>query len=275
MQNGQSISLTELLREMGDSTIKNKWKPGLWGSQSVRRNGNKGKPRGYTLSGNPNKNKIAFAATLRAASGHPQNPCGVHDFGPEAADFPAIRIRTSDMRYQRFTHKEKMGILFVVDASRSQGADRRLAFAKGAILALLRQVYERRDRAGLIIFGNKKAELVLPFTRSVEYAGKRLVSLSAFGNTPLAMGLRKALETIEMAQKKDAFLNPLIVLVTDGKANYDEKAGQPLELALETAETIRRSGIPVVVIETEKGYFRLGIAKRLADRMDACYLTLG
>ena len=260
---------------MGDSTIKNKWKPGLWGSQSVRRNGNKGKPRGYTLSGNPNKNKIAFAATLRAASGHPQNPCGVHDFGPEAVDFPAIRIRTSDMRYQRFTHKEKMGILFVVDASRSQGADRRLAFAKGAILALLRQVYERRDRAGLIIFGNKKAELVLPFTRSVEYAGKRLVSLSAFGNTPLAMGLRKALETIEMAQKKDAFLNPLIVLVTDGKANYDEKAGQPLELALETAETIRRSGIPVVVIDTEKGYFRLGIAKRLADRMDACYLTLG
>lgn len=257
---------------MGDAALKSKWR--ARGKQSMGNNGSQGSARGYTQTGNLNVDKIAFSATIRAAAGRQKKLCGVGASGSEQKDFPAVRIETSDVRYRRFIRKEKMGILFVVDASRSQGADRRLAFAKGAILSLLRQVYERRDKAGLIIFGDKKAELVLPFTRSVEYAGKRLASLTAFGNTPLAMGLRKALETIDREQRKDNSVNPIIVLVTDGKVNYDETEGSPLESAMEVAGKIRKSGIPAVVIDTEKGVFRLGIAKRLAEQMNASYLTL-
>ena len=259
---------------MGDTALKSKWKLSAVGKQNVGSDGNKGKACGYTQTGNLNADKIAFAATIRAAAGHQKRLCGICVSVPEQEKFPAVHIEASDIRYKRFIRKEKMGILFVVDASRSQGADRRLAFAKGAILSLLRQVYERRDKAGLIIFGDKKAELVLPFTRSVEYAGKRLASLPASGNTPLAMGLRKALKTIDREQRKDDSINPIIVLVTDGKANYDEKKGPPLESAMEMAGRIRESGIPAVVIDTEKGVFRLGIAKRLAEQMNASYLTL-
>lgn len=272
MQNGRNISLTELLREMGGAAINSKWN--ALGKQHVGRNGNRGYTCGYIQTGNPDTDKIAFAATIRAASGRQKGLCRADASAAEQGKFPAVRIETSDIRYRRFVRKEKMGILFVVDASRSQGADRRLAFAKGAILSLLRQVYERRDKAGLIIFGDKKAELVLPFTRSVEYAGKKLASLPASGNTPLAMGLRKALKTIDIEQRKDDSVNPMLVLVTDGKANYDDKGGSPLESSMEIAGEIRKSGIPAVVIDTEKGIFRLGIAKRLAEQLDALYLTL-
>lgn len=250
---------------MGDAEILNKWKSGNTGKQGGGNMGSRGKELGFTQTGNLHRNKIAFAATIRAAAAHPKNQTG------ESA---AICIEASDIRYRRFIGKERMGILFVVDASRSQGAERRLAFAKGAILALLKQVYVRRDKAGLIIFGDKKAELALPFTRSVEYAGRKLASLPAYGNTPLTMGLQKAVTTIEMEQKKDAALNPMIVLVTDGKANYDETGEPPFKSAMKMAAEIRKSGIPAVVIDTEKGVFKLGIAKQLAEQMGACYLTL-
>lgn len=262
---GKPISLTALLSEMRQENRTGIRKMGIRGKQAGSRSGNTGRHCGYTIAGNIPDDKVDFVATLRTAA--------FHRLGEENAGHK-FRIHAQDIRYKRYIGKEKMGFLFVVDASRSQGAQKRLSFAKGAILSLLKEVYCRRDQAGLIIFGNRQARLVLPFTRSVEYAGKMLEHLPASGNTPLAMGLRKALETAQEERRKDAYLNPVIVVITDGKANYDEWTGNPLDLALEAAVAIQEAGIAAVVIDTEKGIFSLGLAKKLADKMGARYLSL-
>lgn len=81
-------------------------------------------------------------------------------------------IRACDLRLKRFRRKNKVSILFLVDASRSQGAKERLSFAKSAVLSILRRAYSDRDRVGMVVFGNRKAELILPFTRSVDFAAR-------------------------------------------------------------------------------------------------------
>lgn len=259
---GKQISLTELLREIMQKDRNRKWITGKRGKQPGGGAGKTGRHCGYMMAGSIPENKVDFIATLRAAAFNRQNSgC-------------KVSVRVQDIRYKRYIGKEKMGVLFVVDASRSQGAQKRLAFAKGAVLSLLKQVYCRRDQAGMIIFGDRQARLVLPFTRSVEYAGKMLETLPASGNTPLAMGLRKALETAEEGRRKDVYLNPVIVVITDGKANYDKKSGNPMDLALEAAAAVKEAGIPAVVIDTEKGVFSLGLAKKLAEKMDARYLVI-
>lgn len=261
LKNGQQISLTELIRGISGDFRQT---GGVRGKYRGNRAEQKGRHRGYILSGKLKVNAVDFPATLRTAALR----------GRKDAD--TLHIRVEDIRYKRYIGMEKTGVLFVVDASRSQGAQRRLAFAKGAVFSLLNQVYVRRDRAGMVIFGDKKASLVLPLTKSVEYAAQKLRVLPASGNTPLAMGLRLALRIMEQECRKDNALQPLIVLITDGKANYDEREGNPFELALEAAKQIREAKIPTVVIDTETGVFRLGLAKKLSDVMGAgcSYLEL-
>ena len=97
-----------------------------------------------------------------------------------------------DLRMKRYRNKKHSTVLFVVDASRSQGANKRLAFAKSAVMAMLEKAYCDRDRVGLILFGDKHATVKLPFTKSVDVAAENMRELKAKGNTPLAMGLRLA-----------------------------------------------------------------------------------
>lgn len=263
LENGQAILMTDLLREMTEQMqIQGKQK-GM-GKRKNLQGRAKGKHRGNTLSGTLRRDSLDLSATLRSAALHCR----------ECEEMPVVRIRPGDLRFKRFIPMEKTGTLFVVDASRSQGADRRLAFAKGAILSLLNQIYCRRDYVGLIVFGNKKAQLVLPFTKSVEYAARKLTELPAMGNTPLAMGLQTAVRTVAGQRKKGEFSAVMLVVVTDGKANYDERVGKPFELALAEAEIIRRERIPAVVIDTQRGVFNLGFAQKLARAMEARYLTM-
>lgn len=291
LENGQRIELVRLLCEMADAVSQEQKNSG-GGKRKSRLRGERGRHRGYTLSGRLSEDKLDVVATLRAAALH----CGVDntawktggaacergwDRDPQAGQAcarqggnapRAVEIRQSDLRYARLIFRERTRVLFVVDASRSQGARKRLAFAKGAILSLLRQIYYRRDYAGLVIFGDCRAQLALPFTRSVEYAAKRLQDLPAAGNTPLGMGLRKALEVASDAG--EGAENVLLVVITDGKANYDEKEGNPFSLAMEAAGRIRELKIPAVLIDTERSAFNLGLAKKLAEKMGARYLLM-
>lgn len=265
LENGQRMELTKLLREMADAVSQERNKSG-GGKRKSRRYGARGRRRGYTLSGRLPETPLDVAATLRAAALH-----GRED-GAADKRHCAVAIRQGDLRYARLIFRERTRVLFVVDASRSQGARKRLAFAKGAVLSLLRQIYYRRDAAGLILFGNRRAQLVLPFTRSVEYAAKRLEDLPAAGNTPLGMGLRKALEVAADAGEDASDI--LLVVITDGKANYDEREGNPFSLAMEAAEKIGNLKIPSVLIDTERSAFNLGLAKKLAEKMGARYLLM-
>ena len=209
---------------------------------------------------------LAFDATIRAAAPFQRlredNGC-------------ALNIKEEDLRQK--VREKRIGntFLFAVDASGSMGARERMRAVKGAIFYMLQEAYQKRDRVGMIAFRRKKAELLLPITRSVDLAQKCLAELPTGGKTPLADGLAVALQTLSMLNKHDSELEPILVLVTDGRANATEAdGGDPVASALKMAERIGKAKITSVVIDTESDFIKLGLAKRVAAAMGANYYTL-
>ena len=163
-------------------------------------------------------------------------------------------------------------ILFLVDASGSMGARERMRMVKGAILSLLQEAYQKRDRVGLIVFRRDRAETLLPMTRSVELAEKQLRALPTGGRTPLAEGLAHALQMLHELERRGGGKN-VLVLVTDGRTNAKEgDAG--VQRALQAAEEVAGTQALSLVLDTERAVPRVGIAPELARRMDARYYTL-
>ena len=209
---------------------------------------------------------LAFDATIRAAAPFQKmredNGC-------------ALNIKQEDLRQK--VREKRIGntFLFAVDASGSMGARERMRAVKGAIFYMLQEAYQKRDRVGMIAFRRQKAELLLPITRSVDLAQKCLAELHTGGKTPLADGLAVALQTLSMLNKHDSELEPILVLVTDGRANATEAdGGDPVASALKMAERIGKAKITSVVIDTESDFIKLGLAKRIAAVMGANYYTL-
>ncbi len=165
-------------------------------------------------------------------------------------------------------------ILFVVDASGSMGANRRMRAVKGAVLSLLTDAYQKRDRVGMISFRKNDAELLLGVTRSVDLAQKKLRDLPTGGRTPLAAGLYRGYELIKAAMLKDPQTIPFIIVVSDGRANVALNGDDPVDDALRMARKIAAEGIKSLVIDTEKGYPRMGLARKIAEAMKAGYLEL-
>ena len=209
---------------------------------------------------------LAFDATIRAAAPFQKmredNGC-------------ALNIKPEDLRQK--VREKRIGntFLFAVDASGSMGARERMRAVKGAIFYMLQEAYQKRDRVGMIAFRRQKAEVLLPITRSVDLAQKCLAELPTGGKTPLADGLAMALQTLSMMNKHDSELAPILVLVTDGRANaVEENGGDPVASALKMAERIGKAKITSVVIDTESDFIKLGLAKRIAAAMGANYYTL-
>jgi magnesium chelatase subunit D len=207
---------------------------------------------------------IALDATIRAAAPHQRDRVGEL----------AVRIEPSDIREK--VRERKMGntILFVVDASGSMGAQQRMTEVKGAILSLLIDAYQKRDRVGLVVFRGTSAEVLLPPTSSVELARKYMQSLPVGGKTPLAHGLTKGLEVLKRELMINRHTIPRMVLISDGKANVSMGSGSPLEDAKEVATHIRDAGISSVVIDSEQNFISLGLAHTLSDDLGARYLKL-
>lgn len=214
------------------------------------------------------KNKVedlAFDATIRAAAPYQKmrenNGC-------------ALNIKPEDLRQK--VREKRIGntFLFAVDASGSMGAKERMRAVKGAIFYMLQEAYQKRDRVGMIAFRRQKAEVLLPITRSVDLAQKCLAELPTGGKTPLADGLAQALMMLSMLNKKDSELEPILILVTDGRANAAEAGEDPVESALKMAEKIFKAKIISVVIDTETDFIKLGLAKRIAAAMGANYYSL-
>ena len=209
---------------------------------------------------------LAFDATIRAAAPFQKmredNGC-------------ALNIKPEDLRQK--VREKRIGntFLFAVDASGSMGARERMRAVKGAIFYMLQEAYQKRDRVGMIAFRRQQAELLLPITRSVDLAQKCLAELPTGGKTPLADGLAMALQTLSMMNKHDSELEPILVLVTDGRANAMEAdGGDPVASAIKIAERIGKAKITSVVIDTESDFIKLGLAKRIAAAMGANYYTL-
>jgi len=165
-------------------------------------------------------------------------------------------------------------VLFVVDASGSMGAQQRMTAVKGAILSLLIDAYQKRDRVGLVVFRGNSAEVLLPPTSSVELARKYMQTLPVGGKTPLAQGLVKAIEVLEREKMINRHTIPRLILISDGKANVGTGSGSPIDDAKEAAARIQDAGISSFVIDSESGYIAFGLARTLAEEMGAKYLKL-
>lgn len=213
---------------------------------------------------------LALDATLRAAAPHQIR----RRAGGPAAD-TGIRIVPSDLREKVLSRPSGVSLLFAVDASGSMGADEVMARAKGIVLSLLADAYQKRDRVGLLAFRGTEARLVLPFTSSVEQAQRRLRSLPTGGKSPLALALAKSLDVFGQEARKNPGRTPLLVLLTDGKANIAMAATDPFDEALYHARRVRESEIRSLVVDTDPTWIHsYPYARALAEAMGAKCLSL-
>ncbi|MDH2424882.1 magnesium chelatase subunit D family protein [Sphaerisporangium sp. TRM90804] len=178
---------------------------------------------------------------------------------------PGLLLRRDDLREVVREGREGNLVLFAVDASGSMAARKRMTAVKTAVLSLLLDAYQRRDKVGLVTFRGATAELVLPPTSSVEAGAARLRSLPTGGRTPLAAGLVRTAEVLRVERLRDPSRRPLLVVVTDGRAT----AGGDVDRA---AALLR--GVASVVVDCESGPVRLGLAVRLAARLGARLVPL-
>ncbi|MFI8274641.1 putative cobaltochelatase [Streptomyces sp. NPDC085929] len=217
------------------------------------------RPRGHLT-------KLHLAATVQAAAPH-QKARGRSGRG--------LVVRKDDLRQATREGREGNLVLFVVDASGSMAARQRMGAVKGAVLSLLLDAYQRRDKVGLITFRGAAAELALPPTSSVDAAAARLERLPTGGRTPLAAGLLKAHEVLRIERLRDPSRRPLLVVVTDGRAtSAGSVGGDPRELAGRSARLLQAEGVASVVVDCESGPVRLGLAGVLAADLGGPAVTL-
>ena len=209
---------------------------------------------------------IAFDATLRAAAPYQKwresNGC-------------ALVIKEEDIRTKIREKRTGNIFLFAVDASGSMGARERMKTVKGVILKILLEAYQKRDRVGMIAFRKNQAEVLLPVTKSVDFAQKKLAAMPTGGKTPLAKGLSKAEDVLDMLYRQDPLQDPVLILITDGHATTPlENSSDAVGDAMTEAERIGKRNIPIAVIDTENGFVKLGLAKKLARKMEASYFKI-
>ena len=160
-------------------------------------------------------------------------------------------------------------VVLAVDTSGSMGAKRRIEAATGAVVGLLVDAYQRRDRVAVVTFRGDDAEVVLRPTGSVEVAKQRLASVTSGGPTPLAAGIDAALQ-LAMPARDEAIL----VVVTDGRATAAPDGADPVKASLAAADRVRRTGITAVVVDAEEGHTNLGLAAQLATAMGAAHVPI-
>ncbi|MGW6915064.1 putative cobaltochelatase [Kitasatospora sp. NPDC054939] len=206
--------------------------------------------------------RLHLPATLQAAAPHQ---------AARGRSGRALELRSDDFREQVRRGRESNLVLFVVDASGSMAARQRMSAVKGAVLSLLMDAYQRRDKVGLVTFRGGGAELALPPTSSVEVGAARLESLPTGGRTPLAAGLLRAHEVLRVERMRDPHRRPLLVVVTDGRATGARDAVAQADRA---AGLLAAQGVAGVVLDCEAGPVRLGLARRLAARLGSPAVTL-
>jgi magnesium chelatase subunit D len=204
---------------------------------------------------------LHLTATIRAAAPHQR---------ARGRSGPGLVVRRDDLRQAVREGREGNLVLFVVDASGSMAARQRMGAVKGAVLSLLLDAYQRRDKVGLITFRGAAADLALPPTSSVDTGAARLDSLPTGGRTPLAAGLLKAHEVLRVERLRDPARRPLLVVVTDGRATGGP---EPVALAARAARLLAAAGTAAVVVDCESGPVRLGLAAALARELGGVAVT--
>ncbi|MEV6647082.1 putative cobaltochelatase [Amycolatopsis sp. NPDC051371] len=201
-----------------------------------------------------------LVATVKAAAPHQK---------ARGRDGAGLKLRRQDLRFALREGREGNLVLFCVDASGSMGAKARMREVKSAVLSLLLDAYQRRDKVGLVTFRGNAAELALPPTISVDAAASRLEGLPTGGRTPLAEGLLEAARVLRVEEIRDPRRRPLLVVVTDGRATSGPDA-----VARAQAAAGLLTGVTTIVMDCESGKMRLGLAADLAAHLGGEHVPL-
>jgi magnesium chelatase subunit D len=243
---------------LADSALLGRWKIG----RTVGRVRRAGRVTGYATGA-----ALAWAPTLRAAAPYQLERCGNQAPG-------RMILRAGDLRAWPRRGPSGCLLLFLVDASGSMGAWRRMRQTKAAVFALLVQAYQRGDRIALLAFRGNGTELVLPPSRGLLAARRALEALPIGGTTPLGEGLAAGGRLIRAQRRRDRGVAIWTVLLTDGNANVVRAGNDPWEDALAEARGLAASGTACLVVDTETGPQRFGRAGQLARVLGAAYLPL-
>jgi Mg-chelatase subunit ChlI len=185
----------------------------------------------------------------------------------------AIVLKSDDLREKIREKKQGNSILFLVDGSGSIGAQKRMVSVKGAILSMLKDAYQKRDEIGMAVFRTDKAEEILPLTKSTLKAYNVLAEIPTGGKTPLVHGLIKGYEILKDKITKDS--SPVMVILSDGRCNVPFTPGlNPVSEMVSTARSMSESNIRFIVIDTEVGRIKFGLALELCRALDGTYLRL-
>jgi magnesium chelatase subunit D len=224
---------------------------------------------GAGASGRRSAARTSVGRTIRAST---SEGSGLHLWGTLAAAAPHQRdrgrrgpglvVHRADVRRAVREGWESNLVLFAVDASGSMAARSRMSAVSGAVLSLLLDAYQRRDKVGLVSFRGAQAQVVLPPTSAVDAAAARLRALRTGGRTPLAAGLLRSAQVLAAERLRDPTRRALLVVLTDGRATHGG-----MDAALAAAGLLRRDGAASIVVDCESGPVRLGLSARLALAM--------
>jgi magnesium chelatase subunit D len=230
-------------------------------------------------AGVPGRRSAARTSVGRMIRASVSAGSGLHLLGTLAAAAPHQRqrgrsgtglvVHRADVRRAVRVGRESNLVLFAVDASGSMAARARMSAVAGAVLSLLRDAYQRRDKVGLISFRGTEAQLVLPPTSAVDAAAARLSALRTGGRTPLAAGLLRSARVLAVERLRDPDRRPLLVVLTDGRATHGG-----MDAALAAAALLRRDGVASIVVDCESGPVRLGLPDQLAVALGGGCLRL-
>lgn len=212
---------------------------------------------------------LAFDATVRAAAPFQKRRVDIRQKRQVA-----FAIQPVDFQRKVRVRRAANLVLFLVDASWSMAVAERMAATKGAILSLLTDAYQRRDRVGLITFQKDRALIILPPTNSVQLAEQALRDIPVGGKTPLSAGLTLAYEVLRKEKLLHPDVLPLLIILTDGAGNVSIGHLPPQDEAHKIAETIAEDDIHSVVINMEHVAFDQGLAQALADHLKAPCLMI-
>ncbi|MBS6449230.1 MAG: VWA domain-containing protein [Veillonella sp. oral taxon 158] len=212
---------------------------------------------------------------LRAAIKGEQEKPSIQSQQLEKQGSKGLSIVVKPQDYRRKAREKRIGAyqLFVVDASGSMAARHRMEATKAAILSLLRDSYVHRDSVGLIAFRKESAEVLLPFTRSVERAERLLASMPTGGKTPLAHGLRMAYTMCDRLLRAHRAERIQIICITDGRATSGDSE-DPVAESKQWARILGTLPVDCIVIDTETGFIKLGLAKELCKLMNGSYYAM-
>lgn len=207
---------------------------------------------------------ISIIGTLRAAAPHQK----------VRSDNGKIVIKPEDIRLKKRFRKTGLTVMLIVDSSASMRTNDCMSITKGIIEALLRDLYLKRDKIGIITFRHTNTEVILPITTNMHDASSRIEDIPVGGRTPLALGLSTALKLLDQEKYKNPEATPVIVLFSDGRPNVSCFGRDPIDETLDFATEIARRGIQAIFVDTEQNPMAMGYGYLIAERMKAIYLPI-